>query len=276
VGPIRIEVLEGLSRIRVVIDPNPWGIALDATYQASFPAQLEPPHFVRRMERVITDTSRFTQTGRWEGTLTVGARTYDLHPDQWWGGRDRSWGVRPVGDPEPPGRARSLSFDGAMHNWAPMQFADHELLYFVMEDGTGRRSLEEAIQVWPDSTGRPPEELGRPVHELRFEPGTRILQGGAIRFPEAPDGELAVTFETSTPLRLGLGTGYTGDDGWVHGKWQGPSVVDGLVLETTSQEYAASYGGPVDALTRFEATGQAGWGVFEYSMRGPNQRYGFE
>jgi hypothetical protein len=163
-----------------------------------------------------------------------------------------------------------------MHNWAPIQFPDHELLYFVMEDGAGRRSLQEAVRVWPESTGHPPDDLGRPEHELNFDRSTRALRGGTIRFPEAKGGEMAVTFETSTPLRLGLGTGYTGDDGWVHGKWQGPSVVDGLALDITSGEYAARTAGAVDALTRFEIDGQVGWGVFEYTMRGPNHRYGFE
>ena len=41
----------------------------------------------------------------WSGRLRVGSRDFAVSSDQWAGVRDRSWGIRPVGDPEPPGRA---------------------------------------------------------------------------------------------------------------------------------------------------------------------------
>lgn len=276
VGPLRIEVIEGLRRLRLVCELNDWGVALDAVWEASFPAQLEPPHFVRQLERVITDTSRYTQTGRWTGTLTVGDRTFTLTPDRWWGGRDRSWGVRPVGEPEPPGIAASLPFAGFMHNWAPMQFEDMELLYFVMEDGNGNRSLEEAVRVWPESAGRAPEELGRPVHELELRPGTQAVAGGRIRFPEAPGGELVVEFETLIDLYLGVGTGYTGDDGWYHGQWQGELAVEGVAHDLTTKAGHPAIAGAVDALARFRCGDRVGYGVFEYSFRPPIPQYGLK
>ena len=36
----------------------------------------------------------------------VGDETFRVTPDRWWGTRDRSWGVRPVGEPEHPGIRR--------------------------------------------------------------------------------------------------------------------------------------------------------------------------
>ena len=41
--------------------------------------------------------------------------------------------------------------------------------------------------MWPASTGRPNEWLGRPAHDLSFAPGTRRATGGTIRLTE-PDG----------------------------------------------------------------------------------------
>lgn len=107
VGPLRIEVLEGLHRLRVVLEPTPEApdLSFDLVFESDVPAALEARHFHRQLERVTFDTQRFVQTGRWSGTLTVDGETLPVTPDTWRGNRDRSWGVRPVGEAEPPGRA---------------------------------------------------------------------------------------------------------------------------------------------------------------------------
>jgi hypothetical protein len=56
---------------------------------------------------VLFDTMRFAQTGCWSGTLEVGGEQIAVTPDRWWGTRDRSWGVRPVGETEHPASARA-------------------------------------------------------------------------------------------------------------------------------------------------------------------------
>ncbi|HLK01132.1 MAG TPA: hypothetical protein VKU39_14655, partial [Streptosporangiaceae bacterium] len=103
VGPFHVEVLEGLRRLRVVLEPNDFGLWFDLTWEGSVPAQVEPRHFVRWQERVMFDSRRLAQTGRWTGVITQDGAVTEVVPDQWWGTRDRSWGIRPVGEPEPPG-----------------------------------------------------------------------------------------------------------------------------------------------------------------------------
>ncbi|MFC7717987.1 hypothetical protein [Nonomuraea recticatena] len=100
VGPFRIEVLEGLKRLRVVLEPNEHGLSFDLTWTGAIPATLEPRHFVRWQERVIFDSVRMAQTGNWSGSIVLDSRTIPV--DTWMGTRDRSWGIRPVGEPEPP------------------------------------------------------------------------------------------------------------------------------------------------------------------------------
>jgi hypothetical protein len=39
--------------------------------------------------------------------------------------------------------------------YAPMQFEEFSILAIVQEDGAGHRILEEAVRVWPESSGRP-------------------------------------------------------------------------------------------------------------------------
>ena len=174
VGPIRVEVLEGLKRLRVVVEPNEWGIEADLTWDGAMPAYLEPRHFFRRYGRVMFDTSRFAQTGRWNGTLQVGGETFEVTPDRWWGTRDRSWGVRPVGEAEPAGIRAAINDLFAFWNYAPMQFDDFSILYLVQEDADGEREIEEAARIWHDPA-RGVEHLGRPEHhhELRVRAPAR-------------------------------------------------------------------------------------------------------
>lgn len=102
VGPFRIEVLEPLQSLRVVCDAPDLELSCDLRWEGVFEAWIEPRHYSRKHGRVVFDTSRFAQNGRWTGWLRVGDET----PDRWWGARDRSWGVRPVGEPERLGSAQ--------------------------------------------------------------------------------------------------------------------------------------------------------------------------
>lgn len=83
VGPLRIEVLEGLHRLRVVLEPTPEApdLSFDLVFESDVPAALEARHFHRQLERVTFDTQRFVQTGRWSGTLTVDGETHPVTPD---------------------------------------------------------------------------------------------------------------------------------------------------------------------------------------------------
>jgi hypothetical protein len=46
-GPLRVEVLEGLKRLRVVLEPNEFGLDFDLIWEGAVPAQLEPRHVLR-------------------------------------------------------------------------------------------------------------------------------------------------------------------------------------------------------------------------------------
>ena len=170
VGPFGVEVLEGLKRLRVVLGPNEYGLSFDLTWDGTIPPQVEPQHFIRSQERVVFDSKRMAQTGRWTGLITADGETLEVTPDRWWGIRDRSWGIRPVGEPEPPG---IQSRGGGTFYWlyAPVQFEDHAILCIVQEDGAGRRLVEEAVRVWPDGTS---EYLGLPSYApaMPRAPGT--------------------------------------------------------------------------------------------------------
>ncbi|MBT4257458.1 MAG: hypothetical protein HOD87_15465, partial [Gammaproteobacteria bacterium] len=80
VGPIRIEVLEGLHKLRIVLEPNDSGIEMDVMWEGQHRPIEEPRHYIRKEGRVLFDSMRFAQLGRWSGELKVGDKTYDVDP----------------------------------------------------------------------------------------------------------------------------------------------------------------------------------------------------
>jgi hypothetical protein len=273
VGPLRVEVLEGLRRVRFAVEPNEHGIEADLVFEGSMPAFEEPRQYIRRRGRVLFDTMRFAQTGRWRGRLRVAGEELAIDTARHWGTRDRSWGIRPVGEPEPPGiRAGELPLDG-MWNYAPMQFEDFSLLYMCHERPSGERPLQEGVRIWPDPE-RLPEWLGAPQHAHVFRRGTRQIERSTLTFPEAPGGGLSVTVTPLLPVYVGIGTGYGFDADWRHGMYHGPLVVQGALLDVEKDR--ERLWGLCDAVARFELGDRVGYGLFEYGLFGPFPRYGFK
>ena len=270
VGPFRVEVIEPLRRLRVVVEPTEHPVAMDMTWEGHIPAVAEPRQFLRGREKVIFDTQRLVQTGTWSGTMSVDGEEVAVSSEQYWGNRDRSWGIRPVGEPELGGvRANDLVLAG-MWNYFPMQFDDHAILYTCHEQDDGARPLVQAERVWSDPE-RGVEELGRSEHQHRIEPGTRVVQSSLIRFPETG---IEVECESILPNFVSVGTGYGIDADWRHGMYHGPDpVVEGLTLEVDEIRAIGQYG-IVDHLARFTYEGNVGFGLLEQGFFGPYRHYG--
>jgi hypothetical protein len=270
VGPFRVEVLEGLRRLRFVLEPNEHGIEADLRFEGAMPAFEEPRQHLRKHGRVLFDTLRFVQTGRWQGTLRVGDESFQPAPERWWGVRDRSWGVRPVGEPEPPGIRRGEGQMDGMWNYAPMQFRDFSILYICHERNTGERPMQEGFRIWHDPA-RPPEPLGRPEHEHVLRKGTRYVERSVLSFPDAPGGALRIAVTPLVECFVGIGTGYGFDPDWRHGMYQGPLVVQGVLLDTEKDRQ--KLWGICDNVARFELGDEVGYGLHEYLFLGPFDRY---
>ena len=57
-GPLRVQIVEPLRKLRLTVDDNESGITADLEYTATIPAYLEPRHFLREQGRVLVDTER--------------------------------------------------------------------------------------------------------------------------------------------------------------------------------------------------------------------------
>jgi hypothetical protein len=157
-----------------------------------------------------------------------------------------------------------------MWNYFPMQFDDHAILYICHERDNGERPLVQGERVWVDPD-RPVEELGRAEHSHHVIPGTRVMDHGVVRFPEA---DLEITCTPLLANYISVGTGYGIDKDWKHGVYQGPdTVVQGLTLEVDEIKGVAQYG-IVDHVARFSYGDVVGHGLLEQGFFGPFRRYG--
>ena len=269
VGPYRIEVVDPLHRLRLVCDADDHGVGFDLTWEGSFAAIEEPRHVHRIGDAQILDACRFAQVGTWSGSLRVGGTSIEVTPDRWVGTRDRSWGIRPVGEQTPVARwAAEGSTSGFWWLYVPVRFDDFGVVIILQESPDGVRTLNEAKRVWGD--GRV-EELGWPEIEFTYRSGTRHPERATIHTSRGPDIEV----ETLYGIPLGPGTGYSGAE-WTHGQWRGREWVEGIVHDWSDPALAP--GLPfvlVDHVARAVCEGQEGWGLFEHASIGRHDPTGF-
>ncbi len=275
VGPIRFEVVEPLQRIRTVCDGDAHGLAFDLTWDAAFPAIDEPRHVQRSGNKIILDGCRFAQLGAWSGVVLVDGEELTVDDREWTGTRDRSWGIRPVGEAEPPGRPVGEG-GGFWWIWAPLRFDDFAVMVLAQERADGYRTMSDAVRIWPADSGRPPEQLGWPELEIGYRSGTRYPERATIHLTQRGGKPLTLDVETRGSIALNIGAGYGGDPDWSHGRWMGEGWVDAQVYDLDAPDVAARAPfGVVDHVARATFDGAEGYGIFEHASIGRHDPSGF-
>ena len=148
------------------------------------PVVQSSPHVLRSGSRVTLDAQRFAQLGTWSGTIAIDGEDIAVDPSTWLGGsRDRSWGIRPVGEAEPPGRQPTRP---SGHGWlyVPMQFGDFAVVVIIQESP---RRVPHAQRLHPGLEGRRVEQLGWPLVGSATPParGRRPARRSGARPPRA-------------------------------------------------------------------------------------------
>jgi len=272
VGPFRIEVIEPLERLRIVCDGDAHGVGYDLMWQSAFPAVEEPAHITRAGNRVQLDACRFCQTGTWEGVLRIDGKEFAVDRTNWSGTRDRSWGIRPVGEADPPGRyAAEQPTTGFWWVWAPIRFDDFAIIVIAQEKPDGHRVLTEAVRVWPNGT----EQLGWPEVEIQYRSGTRHPERAAIHLSQRGK-PLTVEVQTLGFTALNVGAGYGADPDWSHGQWRGRDWVEGAVYDLTDPKVTGRIPySVIDHVGHYTLDGADGYGIFEHACIGQHDPSGF-
>ena len=274
IGPFRIEVIEPLKTLRVVLEKAE-GMACDLTFEGrAFP--IEEPRFVKRNgPRLFMDYTRLTQNVRVTGWIEVDGDRRACGPG-WAGTRDRSWGIRPVGAPDPqPTPGAGLT--GFFWQWAPVNFEDRSVFFHINADPDGKPWNTRAV-ILPDGAG--PEggfhsDAPR-MEEVTLRQGTRHAERGMLRIP-VDGGEAEVKLEPVGQPFLMRGIGYGGE--WRHGALKGELVTAREDIDLAAVDMGAMENFHIQAISRAILTApgepvREGIGVFEQLIFGPYRPYG--
>lgn len=272
VGAYRLEVVDPLQKIRIVMDETE-GMALDLTWEGTSPVVQELPHVLRSGSRVTLDAQRFAQLGSWSGTISLDGEDIAVSPDVWLGSRDRSWGIRPVGEAEPAGAPANPPFEGMWWLYVPIQFDEYAVVLIIQESPDGFRTLNDCSRVWKD--GRV-EQLGWPLVDIHYRSGTRTPTGATITCTTPEGKPLVMEVESRLAVPLHVGGGYGGDPDWTHGAWRGEGFVERRDYDLADEAVQGRFMfGCVDHVGRAVIDGAEGFGLFEHFCIGRHDPSGF-
>ncbi len=281
VGPFRLEVVEPMRSIRLIIEPNETGIECDLLFRARTACIEEGRQTWSQNGRVALDNTRFAQFGRWEGSIRYDGREVIVDPARVFGTKDRSWGLRPVGDPD-PGGAPATELPQFYFLWAPINWKDRCTHFGVFENDDGRPWHWDAaiVPAYEDPNLIPGVEENKLAdivevgHQLSYIPGTRRAGGAEVYLVEANGARHDIKLEPLICFRM-KGIGYTHPE-WGHGCWKGELAIAAESWKCDDLDPMAVENQHIQQVMRATCNGETGVGVMEQLAIGPHARYGFK
>jgi hypothetical protein len=269
VGPIEVEVLEPLRRLRLAVGPNESGIEADVTF-TNVTAAMQEPRFTRVAgTRVIMDYTRLTQFGAWDGWISIDGERIEVRSAEVLGSRDRSWGIRGVGERD--AGAPGLEEPQFFWLWSPVSFDDACVHFDVQEDGDGRRWHwnGEIAPVGADTT----ERAASVDWEIDWRSGTRRAERAAVTLNMLDGAAHRVELEPMLDFQM-LGIGYFHPK-FSHGSWLGDEAVLGERWKLADLDPMALQHLHIQALCTARWGDRVGVGILEQLVIGRHVPSGF-
>lgn len=276
VGPMRVEVIEPLKSVRLVLEETE-NMALDVTFTGRA-APIEEPRFTRRQgPRMLMDVTRMTQNGHWEGRLKVDGEEIEVKGFS--GTRDRSWGVRPIGAADPQPLTPPLPFQ-FYWIWTPLNFGDRAVYFHVNDDALGKSWNTKAMLALDGQSHEEMTHMAACSCDIEYVPGTRRAAKGIITMMDDAGAEYKVELTPGQNFQM-KGIGYTHPE-WGHGSYHGDQ------LAFAREDYTPSelpWNDPQNlhiqaiskcVLTMPDGSRHEGMGSFEQLFMGPHAPSGFK
>ncbi|WPB89300.1 hypothetical protein [Streptomyces malaysiensis] len=278
VGPVQLDVEKPMRRIRVTIAENDTGIHGELVFSARTAAVKEPRQVMWSGSRRTTDATRFNQYGRWSGQITVDGRTIEVDDQHCMGVKDRSWGVRILGAPEPRG---PIPPTRPLFVWSQIFWPDHVSHALGFDDSEGRPLVRDAAEVplyarEADVPGVEDAHERRPAflqHRITYRPGTRWAESARIETSDAEGHIRSIQLEPLLRFQQ-RGLGY-GHKDWPHGEWRGEDVLDYERFRPADLDPDERHNVHVQHLVRATDGTQEGIGLLEQFILGPYKPAGF-
>ncbi len=281
IGPFKLEVLDPMKRLRMVLDDNDTGISGELDFTARTACVEEGRQRSHRGRQLQMDVTRFAQFGRWEGEIRYAGETVRIDQTRVYGTKDRSWGLRPVGPPDPAG-APQAGAGQVFFLWAPIHWQDKCTHFGVFEDGESYMWHKDGaiLPVYDDVDDIPGTEepdkhaMAALEHDIAYLPGTRRAGAADIALIEKNGKRHEIQLEPLICFRM-KGIGYMHPE-WGHGHWKGEVAYAGESWKVDDLEPMAFENQHLQQVVRARMDGQEGVGVLEQLCFGPHARYGFK
>jgi hypothetical protein len=278
-GPLSIEVLEPMRKIRVRVAENESGITADLMFSTRTAAIREARQTLWSGTRRTMDATRYDQFGRWSGVVSFPEGTLAVDERLCLGIKDRSWGVRRYGEPEPAG---PLGTHRPLFLWAPVFWNDHVTHAIFFDDKEGNALVREGIEapLYGAADLVPAIEDGRDRrmatarHRVKYAPGTRLASHAEIQLEEH-DGAVRTIQLTPILKFQQKGIGY-GHPKWGHGLWRGDLSIEHECFDPESLDPLAMENIHVQQVVRASDGKREGIGILEQFIIGPYGPAGFE
>ena len=279
VGPFRLEVIEPMRRTHVVLEENASGLACDLTFSARTASIQEARQTLWSGARRVMDATRFDQFGRWSGVVRTPDGEFRVDDQVCRGTKDRSWGVRTVGERETGGAPAAPG--GFFFLWAPLVWDDH-ITHAIFFDGpNGEALVREGIiaPLYASEDQIPGVEDGRDQrmatagHRVAYVPGTRLARSAEIDLVTHDGVTRAISLEPILKFQM-KGLGY-GHPRWGQGMWKGELAVGGESFDPLQLDPLAPEHLHTQQVVRASDGARTGVGVLEQICIGPYAPAGF-
>ncbi len=230
VGPLRLEVIEPMRTLRLVLERNAYGLAVDVRCHSSAVPYQDPIEITRVDGRLLSERATYEITGTCEGTVEVGGQSIELTSATAAFFRNHSWGYqagrggpRPYG--APLGTPRRVP---GIRQWVLFNMPDHGGFFF--QDPKRRAAAGQGVVLFADRV----VPIAAMDHDLQFYEGGRRLRSGTVELVDAEG-----TARTYAIEDLGWvycqGGGYFGgfDDGLGQGVYRGEYHEEGEVWDVS-------------------------------------------
>jgi hypothetical protein len=282
VGPFALQILEPMGRHRILIEPNETGIECDLVFTPRTACVEEGRQTLRNERHIVMDATRLDQFGFWSGWIRYDGRELKVDGRTTYGLKDRSWGIRPVGESF-TGGAPLPEFQAVHFCWMPINWETECSLAGWFEDGTGHQwhtdqaflphyTSMDAIPGTSDPSARVWQ--GEVEHQITMIPGTRRASSAVITMHDRSGESMEVHLEPVLVHRM-KGLGYQHPE-WGHGKWHGELVIAGESFKDGDLDPLALENIHVQQVVKATCGDKVGHGVLEQMHLGPSTKLGFE
>ena len=279
VGPFRMEILEPMKRTRVILEDNESGVSCDLTFSTRTAPIEEARQTLWSGARRSMDATRFDQFGRWSGWVKHPDGEFKVDEATCHGTKDRSWGVRGVGEPETGGAPRVPN--GICFVWAPLFWDDH-ITHAIFFDGPkGEALVREGIVAplfgseaeVPAAWDARDTRMATARHRIKYHPGTRLARTAEIDLVDHDGGVRTIALEPILKFQM-KGLGY-GHPEWGQGMWKGDLAIGGESFDPRQLDPLAPQHLHTQQVVRATDGTRSGIGVLEQIVVGPYAPGGF-